>query len=360
MNYLLVIASIVLVQLCWGTYGPIIRNGTQGLGGNHLLAFIFVGIAYFVIAVLPSVAILWTSGEKGRWTSSGTLWSLVAGTVTAIGALGVILALGAGGSPIVVMPLIFGGAPVVNTFYTMYVGRTYRAANPIFFAGLILVVAGAVTVLLFNPAAPKHAPPAAETAQAEASETNEAEGEAAPPPPSDAAESTVRRAVHEVGNRTLVLAFVALTIVCWGIYGPVLHKGQVAMEGSRLRPFLCVGMAYFVIAVLAPLGIMLARGEAFVPTAGGATWSLLGGTTGALGSLGVILAFNFGGKPIYVMPLVFGGAPVINTLVSIVMAKNIGAISPLFYAGLIVVVAGAVTVLVFAPKSHGVKPAAAR
>ena len=79
-------------------------------------------------------------------------------------------------------------------------------------------------------------------------------------------------------------------------------------------------------------------------------WSLAGGTAGALGSLGVILAFTFGGKPVYVMPLIFGGAPVINTFISIAMSGNISSISPFFYAGLIVVVAGAVSVLVFAPR----------
>jgi hypothetical protein len=55
------------------------------------------------------------------------------------------------------------------------------------------------------------------------------------------------------------------------------------------------------------------------------------------------------------MPLVFGGAPVINTLASIAMTKNLAPPSPLFYAGLIIVLAGAVTVLVFAPKG-GPKP----
>lgn len=59
----------------------------------------------------------------------------------------------------------------------------------------------------------------------------------------------------------------------------------------------------------------------------------------SIGSLGVILAFTFGGKPIYVMPLVFGGAPVVNTFISIMTAKELTAISPLFYAGLIIVVA---------------------
>ncbi len=64
----------------------------------------------------------------------------------------------------------------------------------------------------------------------------------------------------------------------------------------------------------------------------------------------MILAFTFGGRPIYVMPLVFGGAPVVNTFISMIQygASNV---SPFFYAGLIVVIAGAVTVLIFAPKA---------
>ncbi len=62
------------------------------------------------------------------------------------------------------------------------------------------------------------------------------------------------------------------------------------------------------------------------------------------------MAFNFGGKPIFVMPLVFGGAPVVNTFVSVTQAGQWGQLHAMFYAGLIVVVAGAVTVLVFAPK----------
>ena len=64
------------------------------------------------------------------------------------------------------------------------------------------------------------------------------------------------------------------------------------------------------------------------------------------------MAFNFGGKPIYVMPLVFGGAPVVNTFVSILSSPTakLSDASPFFYAGLIIVAVGAVVVLVFAPK----------
>ena len=122
------------------------------------------------------------------------------------------------------------------------------------------------------------------------------------------------------------------------------------MAGSRLRPFLCVGLAYFLIAVILPTLLLLKWQEPGEFTFNGSLWSLAGGAAGALGALGIIMAFNFGGKPIFVMPLVFGGAPVINTFVSVIRAGNYGELHAMFYAGLIVVAAGAVTVLIFAPK----------
>ena len=86
------------------------------------------------------------------------------------------------------------------------------------------------------------------------------------------------------------------------------------MGGSRLRPFCCVGIAYFVIAVAVPVMILMAspndvilEWKEIVP---GMMWSILAGSAGAMGALGIIMAFNYGGKPIFVMPLVFGFAPV--------------------------------------------------
>ncbi|MEM1303967.1 MAG: hypothetical protein AAGG46_03685, partial [Planctomycetota bacterium] len=91
---------------------------------------------------------------------------------------------------------------------------------------------------------------------------------------------------------------------------------------------------------------------------GGSMWSLAAGAAGAFGALGIILAFNFGGKPVYVMPLVFGGAPVINTLVTAWEKNLLGELSSLFVAGLMLVIAGAAIVLVFAPKGGPPKKAA--
>ena len=149
-----------------------------------------------------------------------------------------------------------------------------------------------------------------------------------------------------------VVGSIGPTAVCWGMYGPVLHNGQSAMDGSRLRPFICVGLAYFVIAVLVPAAMLLKRGERGSWTRKGTIYSLAAGAAGALGALGIILAFNFGGEAIFVMPLVFGCAPVVNAFVAIVLAKSYKEVGPLFLAGLILVVAGAVSVMIFKPHSQ--------
>ncbi len=341
----LVLAFVLLTAICWGVYGPVLREGQAAMDNSHLRPFICVGIAYFVIAIVVPSVLLALRKESGNWTVTGVGWSLAAGAAGALGALGIILAFKEHGSPVFVMPLVFGGAPVVNTFLTMYFSRTYKKAGPFFYAGLILVITGAVTVLLFKPAtAAQHQGGAGgRTARAEAA-ADEQRAELAPSGSGAAADSG-----PTWSQMVLVTLFVLGTVACWGAYGPVLHKGQQAMAGSRLRPFICVGVAYFLIAVLAPLAMLIAVGEEGGFSAKGVIWSLMGGAAGAVGALGIILAFNSGGKPVYVMPLVFGGAPVINTLVSIAGAEA-GQVSSLFYAGLIMVIIGAATVLVFAPK----------
>lgn len=118
------------------------------------------------------------------------------------------------------------------------------------------------------------------------------------------------------------LPFVLLTIICWGTYGPLMHLGQSKMGGSRMRPFLCVGIAYFFMAVVLPCILIPALGKEFgnwttPEMTKGLLWSLAGGAAGALGALGIVLAFHFGGKPIFVMPVVFGLAPIVNTVTTV-------------------------------------------
>jgi hypothetical protein len=282
-------------------------------------------------------------GEKGDWTLRGIVWSLAGGALGAVGALGIILAFTFGGLPIWVMPIVFGGAPVINAFLTIYLTGKVKEVGPLFLAALIIVVLGAVVVLLSAPHAPAHKP-AANAAVAEAPAT------AAPP-----AAPSKRAEVSTFWSWVLRLAFAALAVVCWGAYGPVLHKGQAAMHHSRLRPLICVGLAYFVIAVVVPYFFLGEMGENSSYLRFGTLFSLLGGTFGAVGALGIIMAFNSGGKPVFVMPLVFGGAPIVSTMLTILAQHEWSNIKPFFWAGLILAIAGSVMVLVLAPRGDVMK-----
>lgn len=322
-NSLLLAASLALTVICWGIYGPVLHHGQIGMSTDGTIArlrpFVCVGIAYFLVAVIVPILWLRMRGEEGDWTLTGIVWSLAGGALGAIGSLGIILAFTFGGRPIYVMPLVFGGAPVVNAFLTIYLARRMREIGPVFIAGLIMVILGAITVLVFAP----HA---------------SASGGSAP---------------GKLIDWVWRLLAVGLTIVSWGSYGPVLHKGQAAMHHSRMRPLLCVGLAYFAIAVVVPYFFLGEMGENSTYRSLGTLWAVGGGMVTALGAVGIIMAFNSGGRPVFVMPLVFGGAPVINTLFTTAMQGLLGQVNALFLAGLILVIAGAVLVLTFAPRGDG-------
>ncbi len=367
---LLVLVSIVVTILCWGTYGPILKTGQDAMHSG-LRPFICVGLAYFVIAVIVPIVLLRSVGEKGHWSATGLFWSLFAGIVTAVGALGIILAYGQRGSPIYVMPLVFGLAPVVNSLVTIWLARSFSQINSVFTAGLILVVAGAVTVLLFTPHAAQKVTVDSLTGMKLTVISKVGDTESTHIYESASREEFLKNQDIPREIRALVplnpsewfwvIAFTLLTAICWGVYGPFLHKGQMAMAGSRLRPLLCVGLAYFLIAVIVPAILLSLHpdGSEWFPnsSASGMIWSLAGGAVGAIGALGVIMAFNFGGKPVYVMPLIFGGAPIVNTFVVLAQHGATSHIGPVFVAGLIMTGLGAMTVLMFAPRGHAASPA---
>jgi hypothetical protein len=171
-------------------------------------------------------------------------------------------------------------------------------------------------------------------------------------------------------------AFAFCTALFWGVYGPLLQRGHHLMHTEgRLRPFICVGVAYLLVAIVGPILVMyttgIDKGQGLFTgwTFQGILWSTLAGAVGALGAFTLIMALGAGGpsSPIYVMPLVFGCAPVVSTLTSIYMNNLFSKISPFFAAGLILVAAGALTILVTAPRpskappkdSHAQKPAPA-
>ena len=311
----------------------------DGPGKSSLRPLICIGAAYFVVAVIFPTVVLRTKGEKGKWTFSGVIWSLAGGACGTLGALGIIIAFKFGGQPVYVMPLVFGCAPVVNMFVTMIMARTLKAASIPFYIGVVVVAIGAAGVM-YNKPTIKHDDDHSNAAKSETEYSESTDGE----------EVEVTQSRERIANSLMIAFGIALTASCWGSYGPVLHKGQAKMAGSRLRPYFCVGIAYFFLAVILPTALMPVFNESPQWTVPGTLFSMLAGTFGAFGALGIIYAFNFGGKPIMVMPLIFGMAPVINTFTVITSNSLWGQISIGFYISLFLVIAGAITVLRMAPK----------
>ncbi len=360
-SMLIVLPFIALTFVCWGNYGPLMHEGQIEMGNNSLLAFTGVGFAYFLIAVVVPVLTLRSRGEKGRWTITGTIWAVSAGVAGAIGALGIIMAFKHHGKPVYVMPLVFGCAPVVNTFVTMAMSKTWKDAGIVFYMGVLVVALGAAGVMGFKPKKTQVTTlPSGEIhidKLGEPSVTATIEDLRNKKELEDSYKVYQKALPPSKSEFTIVMASIALTALCWGAYGPVLHRGQAKMQGSRLRPFLCVGLAYFLIAVIVPLAILISSGSALNWTTSGTLWSMAAGAAGAIGALGIILAFNFGGKPIFVMPLVFGCAPVVNTFTTMVVEGTMSQVSVPFAGSLIMVIVGAVTVLIFSPKGPPPKPA---
>ncbi len=147
--------------------------------------------------------------------------------------------------------------------------------------------------------------------------------------------------------------YVLLAGLSWGTYVPIIFfggselglPGKPAPMASRLTAVLCVGLAYFVMAVLIPTVLFVTGqqkwGDVNV-TANGLVFSSLAGVAGAIGAICVVFAskaamdagraaqaanpeFNPATFRMYIAPLIFGLAPVINTVVSLAWHPKPGA-----------------------------------
>ncbi|MCS7020201.1 MAG: hypothetical protein NZU63_00060 [Gemmataceae bacterium] len=131
--------------------------------------------------------------------------------------------------------------------------------------------------------------------------------------------------------------YVLLAGLAWGTYVPLIFYGGTELTtrpgtiGGRLASILCVGVAYFILAVVIPVTLMLTRDDAKPEwRLTGLVFSGLAGAAGAIGAICVIFASKAavdqakldGLDPasyrIYIAPLIFALAPLINTLLSLV------------------------------------------
>lgn len=144
------------------------------------------------------------------------------------------------------------------------------------------------------------------------------------------------------------IIFVIGAVLSWGLYGMMLYEGQVSL-GNPMRALLCVGIAYMLIAIFVPVGALSAQGEMRNFNSFGTTTATAAGALGALGAVCIIYAFRAGASPLYVMPLVFGGAPLVNVLATAIMHPPKTAPSPMLYVGFLLASIGAAMVLYYRP-----------
>ncbi len=163
---------------------------------------------------------------------------------------------------------------------------------------------------------------------------------------------------------SLWITFALMTVACWGVYGIFLHTGQVSMADAangRYKAFLWVGIAYVLIAVLAPAALLVLSGAGWTMPAAGIAWSLLAGAVGAVGAFCVLLAFGAKGHPAVVMAIIFAGAPIVNALVTLAMHPPAGGWSAIrwpFVLGIVLAACGGMLVTLYKPAPGPARPAA--
>jgi drug/metabolite transporter (DMT)-like permease len=157
MNWLI---YALMTVVSWGVYGAFLHSGQLGMKdpvNGRYKAFLFVGLAYFLTAVLAPLILLVTRGADWNYPKTGMVWSLIAGIAGAVGAFCVLLAFGARGTPAVVMSIVFAGAPVVNSLYSIWQHPPAGGLNsikPQFYLGIVLAALGGCLVTYYKPNPP--------------------------------------------------------------------------------------------------------------------------------------------------------------------------------------------------------------
>ena len=147
------LAFAFLTVASWGVYGIFLHNGQigmQDMANGRYKAFLFVGVAYFLTAVLAPLAVLKMNNATWSFPATGMWWSLIAGIVGAVGAFGVLLAFGAAPKPVtayvpVIMSIIFAGAPIVNALVSISLHPPEGGMAAIkwpFWLGIVLAATG--------------------------------------------------------------------------------------------------------------------------------------------------------------------------------------------------------------------------
>ncbi|MFC1758942.1 hypothetical protein ACFL2H_09265 [Planctomycetota bacterium] len=155
---------------------------------------------------------------------------------------------------------------------------------------------------------------------------------------------------------TVLPVFFALcTALCWGMYGPTIGNAQSRMW-SPFKPYVFIGIAYLVLAIIGGAIAMQIRGDTFSYSGSHfapAKWGFLAGCLGALGALFLTSAMMTSkGNALLVMPIVFGGAVSVTAIFSTWRLRDHVTINPMLWLGMILVVVGVTIVAKNTPHGH--------
>ncbi len=308
----------VLAMLCWGTYGPILGQASALLGGSRALALAMIGLGYAILGVAGGWILL-QSGlvpDKGQWTRDGFVKGFNAGLLGAGGNLALIIALTLYHRPEVVMPLLFGGVQLGNTVFTCLHLKSPPKRG--FAIGVLLLMIGVVTALWYRPAE-HHA---------------------------------------EEQMNWWFLPSVMLVWVFWGKYGVQVHTAIDGFKKSGMRAMISLSVAYVVVALGALGFVALGLDPDATFSRAGFNRGLIAGLITTLGAWGIVFGNRYvKGGPSIVMPLVFGGAPVVNSFyVMAASGASWASVDVRFWIGIAIIIAGGYLVLTNKPEP---KPAAA-
>ena len=136
----------------------------------------------------------------------------------------------------------------------------------------------------------------------------------------------------------LPFLFALVTALAWGLYGPTLGQARLAdAAASPFKPYMGIGIAYLVLAILGGAVGMWFRGDSF-SLAGNASlgWGFLAGLLGAVGAFGLTLSMFSGGArfPHAVMPVVFGGAVTVTAVATLLLSGGRLRGGPLLWLGI--------------------------
>lgn len=126
----------------------------------------------------------------------------------------------------------------------------------------------------------------------------------------------------------LPVIYALMTALFWGLYGPTLAIARQAEGGNAFKPYVMIGVAYLVWAILGGFAGMAYTKVPFSFSGSGVTWGFLGGSLGAFGALTLTLAmFSFPTgmkpRPDIVMPIVFGGAVTVTAITGFLQTRNL-------------------------------------